>query len=431
MHPPRFTFPHPEESPNSLKNIDLIITCLQDPKRLEIITPSLRDAENLIAHIGASIHPAVIAMVWESLKENKPLEKSPISLTTPTSKAIIREKETLVWHNESSTVCRDVTIQRFSHDTDTLDIDEESHLQVSLSRTPAGDVSVALEWEDGREADSTANLNKRWEKVHAIFKLLREEPITWDIRPYAVEKECPYDDDAYIFQKVRLYAALFPAELVELELEQEREAQARADQEAADGFDTERDDEEADWGSATYSSEFKDEDEDSEPSETEQPAHGSPEGRDPYTSSTCPQDESLTILSPSSLQISKIAYLSRMRVTTGIIEEVMQCTKTGGLLTPEAFQGHSPRALNDLAIHRSTTFTMGGALRTTHTYGIDVNTTVETLPDPALSISLSLETVPLPGEEPFLKSVFEWTTFSDLSTIQDWEEILRIAKARE
>jgi hypothetical protein len=74
---------------------------------------------------------------------------------------------------------------------------------------------------------------------------------------------------------------------------------------------------------------------------------------------------------------------------------------------------------------------MGGSLKTTHTYGIDVNTPVETLPDPALSISLSLESLPLPGEEPFLKSVFEWTTFSELSTIQDWEEILRIAKARE
>ena len=97
---------------------------------------------------------------------------------------------------------------------------------------------------------------------------------------------------------------------------------------------------------------------------------------------------------------------------------------------PEAFEGHSARALKDLAIHRRTTYTMDRSLRTKHSYDLVTYTTAEDLPDPSISIALSLERLPLPGEEPFIKSVFEWTTFSDVAKIANWDRILRIAKER-
>ncbi len=170
MHSPRFTFPHPEESPNSLKNRSLIITCLQDPRRVELKVPTIRDAEKLISHIGASVHPGVLAMAWDSLRENKPLDKGLISLTTPTSRATIEERETLVWHDSQSTVCRELTIRRLSREEGSMSAQEESnchdqaedfHLEVTLSRTEAGEVCVGVQWEDGAEAESITSLNKR------------------------------------------------------------------------------------------------------------------------------------------------------------------------------------------------------------------------------------------------------------------------------
>lgn len=437
MHPPRFTFPHPEESPDSLKNIDLIITCLQDPKRLELRNPTLREAEKLIAHIGASVHPAVISMIWEALQENKPLERSPISLTTPTSKGVIEERETLLWNNDQSSVCREVRIARLAPEEDSLTFNDatdrcgsftESFLHVNLSRSPTGEISLALEWEGGQEAESTASLNHRWEKIREVFKLLGEDPPPWDSRPFAIEKTDRYDDDIYVFGGIKLFAALFPAELVEHELEQEREAQARA-QEEADAYSTERDDDTEDWGSASFSSELKEDDE-SNIDDQGEPPHNISKGEDPYGSNSCTPDHSLTILSPTSRQITTIANLSRMAVTKEIVEEVLALTTKGSPLMPEAFEGHAASALNDLSIQRRTIFTMHRGLKTTHSYALDIHTAADNLPDPTLSIILSHEKFPIPGESSFIKSIFEWTLFSELATIKNWDKILRIAKER-
>jgi hypothetical protein len=436
MHSPRFTFPHPEESPNSLKNLNLIITCLQDPRRLELITPTIRDAEKLISHIGASVHPGVLAMAWDALRENKPLDKGLISLTSPTSRATIEERETLVWHDDTSTVCREITIRRLAPTEGSMSVAEESnchdagdhfHLEVTLSRTDTGAICVGVQWEGGSEAESMASLNKRWEKIQGVFTLLGEECAPWDLLPFAVEKSDRDDDDTYKFQRVRLYATLFPAELVELELKQEREAQARAEREDSDDRDTERDEDDETWGDSSYTSEFeRDEDDEVEANDDEFEEGDSL----PYSSQIHTPDQSLTILNPTPSQISRIANLSQMPLTPEIIEEVMAFTRKGSPLMPEAFEGHSSRALRDLAIHRRTTFTMDRSLSTTHFYDLVTYTAAEDLPDPSLAISLSVERLPLPGEEPFIKSLFEWTAFCEVAKIENWDRILRIAKDR-
>ena len=440
MHSPRFTFPHPEESPDSLKNLSLIITCLQDPRRVELKVPTIRDAEKLISHIGASVHPGVLAMAWDSLRENKPLDKGLISLTTPTSRATIEERETLVRHDSQSTVCREITIRKLSPEEGSMSVAEESnchdqaedfHLEVTLSRTEAGEVCVGVQWEDGAEAESITSLNKRWEKIQEVFKVLGEQCAPWDLLPFAVEKSDKDDDDTYVFPKVRLYATLFPAELVEHELEQEREAQARAEREKSEDRDTESDEDDERWGDSTYSSEVeRDEDENKEADDEDLDEGESRDTDDPYTAQPYTPDQSLTILDPTPLQISTIANLSRMPLTNGIIEEVIAFAKKGSPLMPEAFEGHSSQVLNDLAIYRRTTYTMERSLRTNHSYGFITHTALEDLPDPSLSISLTLERLPLPGEEPFIKSVFEWTIFSEIAKIENWDRILRIAKER-
>lgn len=440
MHSPRFTFPHPEESPGSLKNLNLIITCLQDPRRLELITPTIRDAEKLISHIGASVHPGVLAMAWDALRENKPLDKGLISLTTPTSRATIEERETLVWHDDTSTVCREIAIRRLSPMEGSMSVAEESnchdtgdhfHLEVTLSRTDTGEICMGVQWEGGSEAESIASLNKRWEKIQAVFTLLGEARAPWDLLPFAVEKSDRDDDDTYVFPKVRLYATLFPAELVEHELEQERQAQARAERERQEDWDTESDEDDESWKDSSFSSEFeRDEDDGVEANDDECEEGDSLHREDPYPSHIHTPDQSLTILNPTPSQISKIANLSQMPLTPEIVEEVIACTRKGTPLMPEAFEGHSSRALRDLAIHRRTTFTMDRSLSTRHSYDLVTYTTADDLPDPSLAISLSVERLPLPEEEPFIKSVFEWTAFSEVAKIKNWDRILRIAKDR-
>lgn len=438
MHSPRFTFPNPEESRDSLKNLNLIITCLQDPRRVELKVPTIRDAEKLISHIGASVHPGVLAMAWDSLRENKPLDKGLISLTTPTSRATIEEKETLVWHHNACTVCRELAIRKLSPPEGSISAAEESnchdtaddfHLEVTLSRTEAGEVCVGLQWQDGSEAESITSLNKRWEKIQEAFKVLGEQRVPWDLLPFAIEKSDKDDDDTYEFPKARLYATLFPAELVEHELEQERQAQARAERERSEDRDTESDEEDETWRDSSYSSEFeRDEDEDVDSGDGED--QESLPAEDPYTSQPSSSDQSLTILDPTPAQIRTIANLSQMRLTNGIVEEVIAFAKKESPLMPEAFECHASEALNDLAICRRTTYTMDRSLRTSHSYDFINHTAAEDLPDPSLSISLSLQRLPVPGEEPFIKSVFEWTIFSDVARIENWERILQIAKER-
>jgi hypothetical protein len=437
MHPPRFTFPHPEESLDSLKNITLIITCLQDPKRLEQLNPTLHDAEMLVAHIGASVHPAVTSMIWEALQENKPLDRSVISLTAPTTKAVIEERETLVWNKGQSMVFREVTIGRLSPEENAMGFDEdspsynsfeESFLHVKLSRPPTGEICLAVEWENGQEAVSIVSLNHRWEKIRGIFKVLGEVPPPWDSRPFAIEKADPYDDDIYMFGRIVLFAAPFPAELVEHEIEQEREAQARA-QEEADSYGTGREDDRDAWSNVNYFSEFEENDDSELDDENKIPQVDSRD-EDPYSATPYTTDQPLTILSPTSHQITRIANLSQMAITTGIVEEVLAFTKRASPLMPEAFEGHTARALNDLSIQRRSIFTMCGDLETRHSYALDMHTTAENLPDPALSIILSHEHLTIPGEAPFIKSVFEWTLFSEIATIKNWDTILRVARER-
>jgi hypothetical protein len=260
---------------------------------------------------------------------------------------------------------------------------------------------------------------------------LGEECAPWDLLPFAVEKSDRDDDDTYKFQRVRLYATLFPAELVELELDQEREAQARAERENSDDRDTESDEDDETWSDSSYTSEFEQDEDDGVGANDDEFGEGdSLHGEDPYPSQTHTPDQSLTILNPTPSQISRIANLSHMPLTPEIVEEVLAFTKKGSPLMPEAFEGHSSRALSDLAIHRRTTFTMDRSLNTRHSYDLVTYTAAEALPDPSLAISLSVERLPLPGEEPFIKSFFEWTAFSEVAKIENWDRILRIAKDR-
>lgn len=303
----------------------------------------------------------------------------------------------------------------------------DSLLELKISRAPSGSIILALSWEGETIATSTQDRIDRWRKVQSVFKLIGEEDLPDDLIPHAVDTSDPYDDDEYLFPKVRLFATLFPAELVEHELAQER-LTAEEEEREADPFYTESDRE--DWGSTLYAPDIKDEEHvlDLETMD-QQLSDGA--GLDLYGAESPAPDHGLTIFNPSARRMAHIATLSGMALNAGIAQEVLAFTRKSSPLMPESFDDYSPRFLNDLAIHRRTVFSMNQSLRTDHTFSLDIHPAHKEPSDYSLSISLGVERCATSADTTLLKSVFTWNLLSDDASVKNWEEICRIATSRD
>ena len=401
---------------------------------LRFATP--RDAEILARHIGAAVHPRVLSMIWDCLRQNEPLDRSVISSATLSSQAIIEERETLVWTEGRPSFHREATIRRCIQEESDMSTDDEANrrgayneslLELKISRAPSGSIILALSWEGETIATSTQDRIDRWRKVQSVFKLIGEEDIPGDLIPHAVDTSDPYDDDEYLFPKVRLFATLFPAELVEHELAQER-LTAEEEEGEADPFNTESDREA--WGSTLYAPDIEDAEHVLDLENMEQPFSDGA-GQDLYSADTPAPDDGLTVFNPSAKRIARIATLSGMALNTGIAQEVLAFTRKSSPLMPESFDDYSPRLLNDLAIHRRTVFSMNQSLRTDHSFGLDIHPAQKNSPDYSLSISLALERCGTSGDATLMKSVFSWNLRTDDASVQNWEEICRLATRRD
>jgi hypothetical protein len=388
MNTSRLGSRNPEEPSQPLKDLNLILTCLQDPRALELNFATPADASMLLCHLGAPLDGVVLAKIWDALRQNQPLDVLGVSYVAPSSQAILEERETIAWQQGVPLVSRSVCVRRLAGDDRVSAIAEgatrrdthlTSNLELTLSRASTGGVALSLCWEGAALATTTRERLWRWKKMQAVFDWLGEEAIPGDLLPHAGPRCEERGYDEYHFRKVRLYTTLFPAEFVERELAEER---ARGPYERA-GLDSHTEPTpDAGWRSLR------------------EPPGG--------TADRCTRrvPTTLTLHNAPVQQIAEIAQALGMPLGVAHVEEVIRCATYRSPLIPEHFESDDGVVLDGVAFHRQTTFVVDSRVRSTDVFWIE-----RAVPDPsALRVSISMSAVkPCSGTPvPFLKSVFSW-----------------------
>ena len=430
MLTPRFQLPDPDESPDSLKNQTLILRCMQDPLHVAIKNPSDGELEALLRQVPASLPTGALHMIIESLRENTPLDRGALSFIAEVSKATVEEATSLVWNDGKPELTRYVVISGLGEEPESDGPNSSQgfapdNFQLTIDRTGTGDIEVALGWENGDCAESLEALNDRWTRMNEVYKSLGREALPWDLLPHAIERSAQSHDDEYVFEGLTMAAYPMDLDVILQDLETEERLRQEDVQEASGHHHDDARDDDDEWGlfQGVNTGEAPDDDEHAADFEDDSRSQ-SDEGQDGSDALIMP-GEDLTIIDPTSHQLTSIAKLSSMPVSRQLIEQLMQATREGAPLQPDKFKFVSAKIREQICLHQRGTFILNGSMTETQRYSLDE---VDLNKPTMFCINLTYQTPSTPQPDGVLKSVLHWEHFLPDYDVPNWDKIVDIAK---
>ena len=442
MSTPRFQLNDPNEPSNSLKNLNFIPRFLQDPLFITIKNPTAAQQATLLDEAKAVIHPEAFHMIASALKNGTELDRNLLSHIAETGRVVIEEASSLVWNKATPEVSRYIVIRRLVPEESDMDLRDNQNspelfsgdlFQLTLEHNGRGELEATLGWENGDCAESHQSLIRRWEMVDTVFRRLKMAPPPLDLLPCAAAHSDNRGDDEYNINGVTLVCYRINEDVILQDLSgDERGRRADQDEGAEERLrDNEPDDDDEDPFGLFTSARDGVEQEPGSVSDLHLPSSSDytdgNEFEDGVSESYPYPGEDLTILDPTARQLTTIAQLSSMRITTDLAEHLLQMARTHAPLTSQDFEFVAPSIRDPLAFHRRVTYTLQGSFSEAHRYSIDEFT----LNKPTMfSINLFRQPALTKDSGDFVKGVLHWEMFSDDADIPNWDRILKVAKER-
>jgi hypothetical protein len=372
-----------------------------DPSELILLDPPQDKLDFCLSQVDTSLHPSVLEMIENSLKNELPLDVAILSQSAETSRALIEERVTLRIEEGQPRYIRAVVISKL-RPPDGLELEhfDEDHrdLALHISKSVTGKIEAILTWDDGNLSTDLTMLRERWERVDKLYTDLGLPVLPFDLGPLAHDPSGQDPDPLFDFKGTTLAAYLTPPEVIltyhENSNPTDEELSLPEDGDPASLFEDEEDEDEG-TPSMSHRGALK-------------PEPG----------------EELTIMNPTATQLSKIANLSGLPASPALMKKLLDATLNGQDLTPQNFESLSVRDYENVAISSRKTFQLAGSLSRRTMISVEDIRDNEGV---GFTLNLTHSAGVNSNKKASLQAVLNWTIFSLDAHVENWDRILRIA----
>lgn len=401
----------------------LILKFEQDPRDITIINPTPEQLATALTHINAALHPEVLEMAEEAVRQDTPLNEKRVFLAAEVNRAHIEELVTTGWTTGNPEPIREIRIKRLPPQSEQEEEarEDEIDFQLLLRKTPKGEVEASLTWEVDDMAYNLNELRDRWSRVDTVCKSWGGDIFPWDLSQLTITPPSDeYRDTHYTHKGLRIGAYPAPADVIldyndgqtpQRDLDDEDSFRSDPNEDADDErseFALSSDDDEQGRSSAD-----RDDDQDDSPNKSGNFVE--PEGHD------------IVIREPSAAQLARIARLSKLAINREAFEQAISALRSDLEVESRAFASTNADVLENIYFQSKRSYSLKGHLVQERTLAFhDAN---EENPV-AFSIELTSRKNEKAGAPRVVDAWLHWEMLSSDAEVANWQQILAIAKQK-